>query len=61
MWVRDSGRDSGIKIACFFSLFQRQNHFSLLEVNESEGCIYHYDPIGKEENADIKVCIESSI
>jgi hypothetical protein len=48
-------------LACFFPLFQHQNHFSLLEVNEREGFIYHYDPMGEGENADVKVRIGSPI
>ena len=43
----------------FFPLFQHQNHFSLLEINEREGSIYHYDSMGQGENADVKVCIEN--
>ena len=48
-------------LVCFFPLFQHQNHFSLLEINEREGFIYHYDSMGQGENADVKVCIDSLI
>ena len=48
-------------LVCFFPLFQYQNHFSLLEINEREGVIYHYDSMGKGENVDVKVRIESPI
>ncbi|KAM5354951.1 hypothetical protein ACJ41O_001597 [Fusarium nematophilum] len=46
------------RLVCFFPLFQHQNHFSLLEINEREGSIFHYDPMGEGENADVKVRIE---
>lgn len=46
----------------FFPLFQRNNHFSLLEINTSESYIYHYDScldaLNGEENPDIKVCAQ---
>jgi hypothetical protein len=48
-------------LVCFFPLFQYQSHFSLLEVNEREGFIYHYDSMGAGENVDVKVCVESPI
>jgi len=48
-------------LVCFFPLFEHQSHFSLLEINEREGFIYHYDSMGKGENADVKVRIESPI
>ncbi|KAK7421480.1 hypothetical protein QQX98_002179 [Neonectria punicea] len=44
-------------LVCFFPLFQHQNHFSLLEINEREGSIFHYDAMGKGGNADVKVRI----
>jgi Ulp1 family protease len=44
-------------LVCFFPLLQHQNHFSLLEINEREGSIYHYDSMGKGENTHIKVCM----
>jgi hypothetical protein len=45
-------------LVCFFPLLQYQNHFSLLEINEREGSIIHYDSMGEGENTDIKVRIE---
>ncbi|KAK7407901.1 hypothetical protein QQX98_009912 [Neonectria punicea] len=45
-------------LVCLFPLFQHQNHFSLLEINEREGSIYHYDSMGKGENVDVKVRVE---
>ncbi|KAM5349963.1 hypothetical protein ACJ41O_006468 [Fusarium nematophilum] len=51
-WQHQGGASS--RLVCFFPLFQRQNHFSLLEINEREGSIFHYDPVGEGENADVK-------
>ncbi|KAK7403727.1 hypothetical protein QQX98_010499 [Neonectria punicea] len=42
-------------LVCFFPLFQHDNHFNLLEINEREGSVYHYDSMSKGENVDIKV------
>ncbi|KAL6887142.1 hypothetical protein HDV57DRAFT_488125 [Trichoderma longibrachiatum] len=42
----------------FFSLHQRNNHFSLLEIDMREGFIYHYDSFininAGEENEDVR-------
>ncbi|MFD2317080.1 Ulp1 family isopeptidase [Halomonas organivorans] len=40
-----------------FPLFQHHNHFSLLEVNERDNSIIHYDSMGSE-NPDIKVLFD---
>ncbi|KAL5597829.1 hypothetical protein FOBRF1_011622 [Fusarium oxysporum] len=37
-----------------FPLFQRNNHFSLLEINERDEKIYHYDSMTHGENTHIK-------
>ena len=42
-------------LVCFFPLFQHQNHFSLLEVNEIDGYIYHYDSLSQGDNATVRV------
>jgi hypothetical protein len=39
----------------FFPLFQYGNHFSLLEINEREGSIFHHDSIASVENTAIQV------
>ena len=52
-----SDLETPIDLVCFFPLLQHDNHFSLLEINERERVIYHYDSIGEVENSDIKVFI----
>ncbi|KAJ4160335.1 hypothetical protein NW754_003460 [Fusarium falciforme] len=47
--------EAGTRLVCFFPLFQSQSHFSLLEINEREESIFHYDSMGETENSDIKV------
>lgn len=42
-------------LTCIFVLFQRNDHFSLLEINEVDNCIYHYDSQRRGENMGIKV------
>ncbi|KAF4468233.1 hypothetical protein FALBO_4852 [Fusarium albosuccineum] len=42
-------------LVCFFPLFQRHNHFSLLEISERDGKIYHYDSMSSGKNADVKM------
>ncbi|KAH6972690.1 hypothetical protein EDB80DRAFT_596098, partial [Ilyonectria destructans] len=42
-------------LVCIFPLLLHNNHFTLLEINERESCIYHYDSLGRRENADVKV------
>ncbi|GJN67153.1 hypothetical protein PLICBS_001177 [Purpureocillium lilacinum] len=49
------------KLVFFFVLFQRSNHFSLLEINDRTNTIHHYDSMSGvgEENTDIKAaCAE---
>ncbi|RSL38405.1 hypothetical protein CEP51_016922 [Fusarium floridanum] len=46
---------AGTRLVCLFPLFQSQSHFSLLEINEREESIFHYDSMGETENSDIKV------
>lgn len=48
-------------LVCFFLLYQHQSHFSLLEINEKEDLIYHYDSIGEAENVDVKVHIKCPV
>lgn len=51
-WRRQTkGRD---RLIYLFPMFQ-PNHFSLLEINEAENSIYHYDSWGRKENSTIKV------
>ncbi|KAI8681926.1 hypothetical protein NCS55_00446200 [Fusarium keratoplasticum] len=52
-WHRQVG--AGTRLVCFFPLFQSQSHFSLLEINEREESIFHYDSMGETEDSDIKV------
>lgn len=42
-------------LVCFFPLLHHESHFSLLEFNERDGSIYHYDSMSEGENADVKV------
>lgn len=53
-WHKEIAADSCI--VCFFPLWQRENHFSLLEINEFDGCVYHYDSMNKGDNELVKVC-----
>ncbi|CAH0017605.1 unnamed protein product [Clonostachys rhizophaga] len=39
--------EGSAKLVSFFPLFLNQNHFTLLEVNERDGCIYHYDSLSE--------------
>ncbi|KAK3187224.1 hypothetical protein K4F52_004128 [Lecanicillium sp. MT-2017a] len=41
-------------LVCLFPLFLHSNHFSLLEVNEQEETVYHYDSMSSGENEDVK-------
>ncbi|KAH7304472.1 hypothetical protein B0I35DRAFT_151123 [Stachybotrys elegans] len=45
-------------LVCFFPLFQRQNHFSLLEINERDMRLYHYDSMSQGDNAVVKAACE---
>ncbi|UNI24840.1 hypothetical protein JDV02_010558 [Purpureocillium takamizusanense] len=49
------------QLVFFFVLFQRSNHFSLLEINDKEKTIHHYDSMctNGKDNADIKVCFRN--
>ncbi|KAI1642169.1 uncharacterized protein F4817DRAFT_321089 [Daldinia loculata] len=42
-WNKAESED---RLVCFFPLFQNDNHFSLLEINQRDGRIYHYDSKG---------------
>ncbi|KAI1291678.1 hypothetical protein F5Y03DRAFT_403147 [Xylaria venustula] len=42
------------RLVFFFPLFQRENHFSLLEINQRNGFIYHYDSIESNRDAGIQ-------
>ncbi|KAI8691512.1 ULP-PROTEASE domain-containing protein [Fusarium sp. Ph1] len=55
-WHRQVG--AGTRLVCLFPLFQDQSHFSLLEINEREESIFHYDSMGETENTDIKEICE---
>lgn len=46
--------DPSGSLVCFFPLWQHGNHFSLLEINQKEDVIYHYDPEGTSVDEDIK-------
>ncbi|KAI3331115.1 hypothetical protein F4824DRAFT_508968 [Ustulina deusta] len=46
------------RLVCFFPLFQRENHFSLLEINQRDGFIYHYDSMGSSSNVGIQTACE---
>lgn len=48
-------------LVSFFPIFQRQNHFSLLEINEKDSIIYHFDPLATDENTDVKVRVSPDI
>lgn len=43
------------RLVSFFPLFLRGDHFSLLEVNEIDGCIYYYDTLERGDKADVRV------
>lgn len=43
-----------LQLVYFFPLFQHGNHFTLLEINEKEGYIYHYDSMAGD-STDVKV------
>ncbi|KAM6516675.1 hypothetical protein FALCPG4_014850 [Fusarium falciforme] len=53
--------EAGTRLVCFFPLFQSQSHFSLLEINEREESIFHYDSMGETENSDIKEICEKEL
>jgi hypothetical protein len=38
----------------FFPLFLRGDHFSLLEINETDGCVYYYDTLERGDKADVR-------
>lgn len=50
-WNKAESED---RLVCFFPLFQNDNHFSLLEINQRDGRIYHYDSKGYK-TSDIQV------
>jgi hypothetical protein len=54
-WQQEAGGRN--PLIYFFPLFQHENHFSLLEINERENSIFHYDSLYAEKNAVIKVSI----
>lgn len=58
-WHKELSTDSDI--VCFFPLCQHENHFSLLEINEIDGCIYHYDSLNEGDNDLVKVCDTSTL
>ncbi|KAF4957163.1 hypothetical protein FSARC_11372 [Fusarium sarcochroum] len=46
------------RLVCFFPILSHEEHFSLLEINERKGCIFHYDSQSKGEYRDIKKACE---
>ncbi|KAI1636903.1 hypothetical protein F4809DRAFT_640983 [Biscogniauxia mediterranea] len=50
---RDAGTKGG-RLVHFSPLLQHEDHFSLLEVNERDNYIYHYDPLPNGPRKDIK-------
>jgi hypothetical protein len=51
-WHAVEGKTS---LVSFFPLFLRGDHFSLLEVNEIDGCVYYYDTLERGDKADVRV------
>ncbi|KAK1248316.1 hypothetical protein MKX08_006536 [Trichoderma sp. CBMAI-0020] len=49
--------DDNSQLAYFFPLYQHRNHFTLLEINEREGYVYHYDSLSGD-NTDVKNACE---
>lgn len=47
------------RLVCLFPLFQRQNHFTLLEVNERDSSIYHYDSLSDGQSSILMVYTET--
>ncbi|RYP53366.1 hypothetical protein DL768_001611 [Monosporascus sp. mg162] len=43
-WNNNDMKDD---LVCFFPIFQQNNHFSLLEINQRDNSIYHYDSLGQ--------------
>ncbi|RYP66165.1 hypothetical protein DL771_007941 [Monosporascus sp. 5C6A] len=43
-WNNAEAKDG---LVCFFPIFQQNSHFSLLEINQRENSIYHYDSLGQ--------------
>ncbi|RSL73881.1 hypothetical protein CEP54_000272 [Fusarium duplospermum] len=50
-WRREGGEHP---LVYLFPLFQRKSHFSLLEINEGENSIFHYDSLSVGANALVK-------
>ncbi|KAJ4208219.1 hypothetical protein NW759_013654 [Fusarium solani] len=55
-WKREGGAEN--HLVYFFPLFQHQNHFSLLEINERENSIFHYDSLSAGANALVKAACD---
>lgn len=47
-----------LKLVCFFPLLLHDEHFTLLEINDKDGFIYHYNSFkgSSKDTRDIKVC-----
>ncbi|OAQ60179.1 hypothetical protein VFPPC_10610 [Pochonia chlamydosporia 170] len=43
----------GVKLVAFFPLFQHNNHFSLLEIDDGDKCLYHYDSLPTTAQGDV--------
>jgi hypothetical protein len=52
-WRKET--EEGVKLVAFFPLFQNNNHFSLLEINDRDKCLYHYDSLPATDQSHIKV------
>lgn len=47
-------KEANSPLVYFFPLYQHGNHFTLLEINEKEGYVYHYDSMSGD-STDVKV------
>lgn len=47
--------DSDEELIGIFPLLLHNMHFSLLEINEREKCVFHYDSLGRSGHEDLKV------
>lgn len=52
-WRKENTQE--VNMVSFFPLFQNNNHFSLLEINDGTKCLYHYDSLPTTANSDVRV------
>lgn len=52
--IQEWKKGTNSRLVYFFPLYQHGNHFTLLEINEKEGYVYHYDSMS-EDSTDVKV------